>query len=191
MQMLIEAREEFRKLPKPRSMRPQQDRKCKLPDLLIVPYDDTLEGVFADLWVPWLKQMTGNDPEHSDMPAVINPSQFYSELGGAVYFALMDGTPVGVVAVKMLTPRTYEFCKLVVQEKARGNGLGRMLVEKCIDFVKSRHGSALYLQSFNKLDVALKMYKSMGFASCPPPEGMLVVKRTEIIMKMDFGVAAP
>jgi len=42
------------------------------------------------------------------------------------------------------------------------------------------------LQSFNKLEVAVSMYKKMGFISCQAPEGMLVVKRTEIIMKMDL-----
>jgi GNAT superfamily N-acetyltransferase len=152
----------------------------------IVPYTPQLNNAFAKLWVPWLKQITGTEPEESDLSAVVNPKQYYIENGGAVFFALSDANPVGVVAVKKLTNTTYEFCKLVVMENARGQGLGRLLVEKCIEFVKLQQGKALYLQSFNKLEVAVSMYKKMGFISCQAPEGMLVVKRTEIIMKMDL-----
>jgi hypothetical protein len=52
--------------------------------------------------------------------------------------------------------------------------------------VKELNGANLYLQSFHKLEIAVNMYKSMGFIDAPAPTGMLVVSRTEIIMKMEF-----
>ena len=155
----------------------------------IIAYEDKLSRAFENLWVPWLRQMTGNEPEESDLAAVTNPRDYYIDAGGAVFFALLETKPVGVIAVKRLTPDSYEFCKLVVLENARGFGLGRSLVERCIEFVKSKKGSALYLQSFKKLEVAVNMYRKMGFIPCPAPEGMQVVKRTEIIMKMVFKFA--
>ena len=91
-----------------------------------------------------------------------------------------------MVAVKKLNETAYEFCKLVVDEKARGLGLGKKLVQRCIDFVNEVNGQALYLQSFHKLDIALKMYKKMGFTNAEAPKEMLVVERTEVIMKKEL-----
>ena len=68
--------------------------------------------------------------------------------------------------------------------KARGLGLGKKLVQKCIDYVKEVNGKNLYLQSFHKLEIAVKMYIGMGFIDALAPHGMLVVERTEIIMKI-------
>ena len=42
---------------------------------------------------------------------------------------------------------------------------------------------ALFLQSFNALDVALGLYRRMGFIDAQPPSGMFVLARTEVIMK--------
>jgi len=75
---------------------------------------------------------------------------------------MKDIKRIGVVAVKKLNPTNYEFCKLVVNESERGLGLGKMLVQKCIDFVANQKGEYLYLQSFSKLEIAFNIYKSMG-----------------------------
>lgn len=128
----------------------------------------------------------GLEPQDVDLDEVKNPIQNYINDGGMAFYANLNRQCVGVVAVKKLNPREYEFCKLVVDEKVRGQGLGKKLVQQCIDFVIEAKGKALYLQSFHKLNVAVKMYKNMGFNDCDAPKGMLVVERTEIIMKMSF-----
>ena len=156
--------------------------------LAVVPCTLELRGKFAELWVPWLKSMTGKDPEPEDMLAVGDPESFYVKAGGAVFFALQEHQPVGVVAVKYLGGGVYEFCKLVVLERARGLGVGRELVEACISFARSQRGRWLMLQSFRRLAVALGMYQRMGFVPMPPPPEMLVLSRTEIVMGMPFNV---
>ena len=40
------------------------------------------------------------------------------------------------------------------------------------------------LQSFRKLDVALRMYERMGFEPMSAPPEMLVLSRTEVVMGM-------
>ena len=122
-----------------------------------------LQGKFAEIWVPWLRSVTGKDPEPEDLLAVGDPESFYVKGGGAVLFALQDGQPLGVVAVKNLGGGVYEFCKLVVLERARGWGVGREIVEACISFARNAGGRLLMLQSFRRLDVALRMYERMGF----------------------------
>jgi putative acetyltransferase len=141
-----------------------------------------LQGRFAEIWVPWLRSMTGKEPEPEDLLAVGDPWSFYVRGGGAVLFALQDSQPLGVVAVRNLGGGVYEFCKLVVLERARGLGVGRQLVEACIRFARNAGGRLLMLQSFRRLEVALGMYERMGFVAMKPPPEMLLLARTEIVM---------
>lgn len=148
----------------------------------IVSSTPKMKGKFAEIWVPWLKSVTGREPEPEDLLAVGDPDSFYVKGGGNVLFALRDGEPLGVVAVKNLGGGVYEFCKLVVLEHARGLGVGRDLVQACIRYARDAGGQLLMLQSFRRLEVALRMYERMGFVAMPAPSQMLVLSRTEIIM---------
>lgn len=155
----------------------------------IVPYSDQYSTAFATIWTPWLESITGKPPEPEDLLAVGDPERFYIDTGGAVFFALHGDTPVGVVAVKQLSPEVFEFCKLVVLDSARGLGLGKQLVERCIDFARQRQASLLMLQSFKRLDVALEMYRRMGFVDMTAPPSMLVLARTEVVMGLPIDQA--
>jgi len=156
----------------------------------VVSSTPALHEKFAVLWVPWLKGMTGKDPEPEDLRAVGDPEAFYIKSGGALLFALQDGKPTGVVAVKNLGAGVFEFCKLVVLEQARGLGVGRALVEACIGFARDRGGRLLMLQSFRRLEVALGMYERMGFVPMTPPPEMLVLARTEVVMGLALSASA-
>ena len=158
--------------------------------LEIVSCTPELQGKFAEIWVPWLRSMTGKEPEPEDLLAVGDPRSFYVQGGGAVLFALQDGQPLGVVAVRNLSGGVYEFCKLVVLERARGLGVGRELVEACVRFARNAGGRLLMLQSFRRLEVALGMYERMGFVPMTPPSEMLVLARTEIVMGLPLVAAA-
>lgn len=149
-----------------------------------------MQGKFAEIWVPWLRSVTGGEPEPEDLLAVGDPESFYARGGGTVLFALQGEQPVGVVAVKNLGDGVYEFCKLVVLERARGLGVGRELVKACIRFTRDAGGRLLMLQSLRRLEVALRMYERMGFAPMAPPSQMLVLARTEIVMGLPLPAAA-
>ncbi|MES2021771.1 MAG: GNAT family N-acetyltransferase [Pseudomonadota bacterium] len=148
-------------------------------DIRPISYDDV--GEFAAIWIPWLESM-GRKPEAEDLEIMRDPGTYYRATGGEAFLATFDGETVGAVAVKGLGASGYEFCKLVVTEKARGHGAGRALVERCLAYSSARGGPALYLQSFKALDVALGLYERMGFRDAEPPQGMSVLARTEVIM---------
>ena len=154
--------------------------------MIIEKYKDDYEGDFEKIWVDWLKNTMGIEPQLEDIEEVRNPFQSYIQKGGMAFYAADEHGCLGIVAVKKLNEKDYEFCKLVVSEKARGLGLGRNLVQQCIDFVARQEGDYLYFQSFYKLEIALKMYYSMGFSKSEAPRGMNVVKRTEIIMRKNM-----
>jgi putative acetyltransferase len=137
---------------------------------------------FADIWLPWLRHTMKRTPEAEDLAIMANPAAYYRSRGGEVFLATLDDRVVGAVAVKKLADSGFEFCKLVVTEDARGHGVGRKLVERCLEFAALQGGPALFLQSFHALDVALGLYRRMGFVDTPAPPSMSVLGRTEVIM---------
>jgi GNAT superfamily N-acetyltransferase len=149
--------------------------------LEIAPMTGLQTGEFARIWVPWLEGM-GRIPEAEDLAIMADPAAYYRASGGEAFLATLDGGTVGAVAVKRLGPSGFEFCKLVVTEASRGHGTGRSLVATCLEFARRQGGPALFLQSFRALDVALGLYRRMGFDDTQPPPGMTVLARTEVIM---------
>ena len=153
-------------------------------EIIIEEYSEKNKGDFEKIWVDWLSNSMGIIPQQIDIDEVKNPLDNYVNKGGMVFYANNNNKCIGVVAVKKLNDKDYEFCKLVVRSEARGLGLGKKLVQKSLEFAKAFGGENIFLQSFHKLEIAVKMYKEMGFIEAPAPEGMNVVKRTEIIMKI-------
>lgn len=141
---------------------------------------------FAAIWIPWLRDFMGRTPEPEDLKIMASPATYYRAQGGEVFVALLRDKVVGAVAVKSLGEAGFEFAKLVVSDDARGHGAGRALVQRCLDYAAHQQAPALYLQSFRALDVALGLYRRMGFRDAPAPTGMNVLARTEVIMKMDL-----
>ena len=139
---------------------------------------------YAGIWVPWLRDTMKKSPEAEDLMIMADPAAYYRGQGGDAFLAVLGEQVVGAVAIKQVGSAGFEFCKLVVAEAARGHGVGRALVERCVQFTGEHDGPALYLQSFLALDVALALYRRMGFVETPAPPGMSVLARTEIIMSM-------
>ena len=122
-----------------------------------------------------------------DLAIIADPACAYCDAGGEAFLAKIEGKTVGAVALKHLSDAGVEFCKPVVTKEARGSGLGPALVQKCLDFAADHGGKPLYLQSFDALDVALRLYRRMGFVDADPPDAMKMLARTEVIMMKASG----
>jgi putative acetyltransferase len=142
---------------------------------------------FASIWISWLKNTIGRDPEAEDLEVMADPAGYYAKTGGTALLAMDEGEIVGGVAVKGLGASGFEFCKLIVTETARGNGGGRALVEACLHYAKKQGGPVLYLQSFSALQIALGLYSRMGFVETGAPPEMTVLARTEVVMANALG----
>jgi putative acetyltransferase len=159
-----------------------QSSRCIVNTLDILPTPDNQRTAFAEIWIPWLRDTMKRPPEPEDLAIMADPAAYYRNHGGEVFLAFLNGEVIGAVAVKSLGEAGFEFCELVVSEKARGRGAGRALAERCIAFAAGRGGPPLFLQSFNALDVALGLYRRLGFVDAQPPPGMSVLARTEVVM---------
>jgi putative acetyltransferase len=75
---------------------------------------------------------------------------------------------VGCVALIALADGGYEVAKMTVSEAARGTGLGRRLMQACIDRARAEGAPRLYLETNSSLAPALALYRSVGFRDLPP-----------------------
>lgn len=81
-------------------------------------------------------------------------------IGGAGIYP-SDGLPADVC----------ELVKMYLKKDARGLGLGKELIERCIDFAKSKGYKKVYLETFPELEKAVSVYQKFGFTYLEGPMG--------------------
>ena len=79
--------------------------------------------------------------------------------GGGIYPT--DGSP----------PDTCELVKMYLLPEARGLGLGRTLIEKCIEAAAENGFKKIYLETMPELKQALSVYEKFGFEFLKGPMG--------------------
>lgn len=96
----------------------------------------------------------------------------YTEPGGVLMLALVDGAPAGCCAFRPLASSDHlnacEMKRLFVRPAFRGFGLGRLLVEQ----VMTRAGLAGYntilLDTLRDMEAARALYQELGFLEVAP-----------------------
>ena len=81
--------------------------------------------------------------------------------GAVVYFSDMKQYGSGGTAT--LETNASGFRLLAVDPKFRGQGIGKLLSEKCINLAKDSGKSQLIIHSTKSMQVAWKMYEKLGF----------------------------
>ncbi|MDA3822618.1 MAG: GNAT family N-acetyltransferase [Bacteroidales bacterium] len=85
----------------------------------------------------------------------------------SAYFVLEeDGVIMGGAGIQALKGESQDICelqKMYIRKEARGRGLGKTLLEKCIEFAREESFKTCYLESLPELKDALKMYERNGF----------------------------
>lgn len=88
--------------------------------------------------------------------------------GGHIFMAEnAAGEPVGCVGLKAMADGGFEVVKMTVGEAARGAGLGRLLMQACIERAKALGAPRLYLETNATLGPALALYRAAGFVTLP------------------------
>jgi putative acetyltransferase len=111
--------------------------------------------------------------EAKDREVLENPQGKIIDLGGRIFMAFQAGEPVGCVALIRMGDGGYEVAKMTVLETLRGSGLGRVLMQRCIDAGTEDRVPRLYLETNSSLAPALGLYRAMGFVDVvnPTPGG--------------------
>ena len=149
--------------------------------IAIVPFQEAYAKAFYDLNIEWLE--TYFYVEDYDREVLSKPAHHILEPGGHIFFAVEDNIVLGTVALLHRSEEVFELTKMAVLPSERGRGIGKQLMQYCLDFAKSEKFSGLYLYSNTVLENAIHIYRKYGFVEVPIPEDN-PYHRSNI--KMDF-----
>jgi putative acetyltransferase len=77
----------------------------------------------------------------------------------------------GIYPTDGLPENTCELVKMYLLPEARGIGLGRTLIERCLEAACEMGFQQVYLETLNELHLALKIYAKFGFEYLKAPMG--------------------
>ena len=94
-----------------------------------------------------------------------NSAYFVAEENGK----LLGG--VGIYPTEGLPLDTVELVKMYISSSSRGKGVGKLLMNKCIEQAKNLGYKNIYLETLPELSTAVLTYKKLGFISLDKPLG--------------------
>jgi putative acetyltransferase len=121
---------------------------------------------FRALNEAWISKYFVIEPK--DREVLDDPQGKIVARGGRIFMALKDGEAVGCVALLKMADGGYEVAKMTVSETVRGSGLGRLLMERCIEAGAEDGAPRLYLETNSSLAPALALYRATGFKDLAP-----------------------
>ena len=133
----------------------------------IIDYRPDLAPAFKALNEAWITRHFAL--ERQDIEVLEDPFGKIIAPGGAVMFVSDGETIAGCVALKALDDGGFEVAKMAVADGYKGRGLGRMLMQACVDRAEAEGATRLYLETNSALAPAMALYRSFGFVEL---EGM-------------------
>ena len=94
---------------------------------------------------------------------------------GSFYFVAEDEAQLlggaGIFPSAGLPEGVCELVKMYLHPAARGKGLGRLLINKCLEKAKGLGYKKVYLETMPELGKAVSVYEKFGFSYLPGPMG--------------------
>ena len=132
----------------------------------IVPFEPRHADAWRKLNEAWISRYFAIEPK--DRLVLDDPAGQVLAKGGRIFMAEQGGETVGCVALIAMADGGLEVAKMTVAEAARGTGLGRLLMQACLDEAARAGAPRLYLESNSSLAPALGLYRAMGFVDLAP-----------------------
>lgn len=138
--------------------------------LEIVGFNSRYAEAFARLNYQWIEHYFAVEAE--DRRALDHPFDYAIAPGGEIFFALCGSQVVGCVAMvpksaDSTTGIEFELAKMAVDPERQGQGIGRILLERCVQYARERCAKRITLTTNDILKPALKVYHNAGFVDLP------------------------
>ncbi len=108
------------------------------------------------------------DPSTDDLHKLFN-------IDGAAYWVVEKDNKIlgggGVYPTQNLPNGCCELVKLYLLPEGRGAGLGKQLIERCIETAKNLGYKQMYLETMPELSTAMGLYEKLGFRYLDGPLG--------------------
>ena len=140
----------------------------------VVPFRPDLASAFHDLNIAWIERLFRVEP--ADLKTLEHPQEAILDHGGEIFFALIDGVPVGCCAAVHEGNGRWELSKMAVDPAFQGRGLGEALGAAVVQHALKQGATELYLLTNSSLHGAIRLYERLGFRHRPMPEGTPYVR---------------
>ena len=131
------------------------------------PADTADVRALIDEYVDWLAEASGVDPG-GVQPSLLDEleaiEQWYSPPNGRIVLARLDGEAVGIAGVHRLSRRTAELKRVYLRGSARGQNLGRRIVDLSIREARRLGAKRMLLETSPEvMPTAYRIYLERGF----------------------------
>ena len=130
-------------------------------NIKITNYNSKHDQSFYELNKSWIEEFW--ILEDSDLKDLLNPRESIINLGGEIFFAVIDNLAVGTAAMIPSPHNKIELAKMTIQKEYRGKGLSKILLERCIEYAIISKANEIFLISNSRLFSARKLYDKFGF----------------------------
>jgi len=127
----------------------------------IIDYSGEYANDFRDLNLEWLEKY--NLTESHDLEVINHPKEAVLDKGGYIFLAREVDRIVGTAGIANEGDSIYELVKMTVAPAFRGQGISKMLIEKCLDKARELKAKKIFLYSNSQLQTAIALYKKYGF----------------------------
>ena len=146
-----------------------------LVNIILRPIQPADNPIIAAIIRDTLKEFGANHPGtvYYD-PTTDNLFELFQTKKSVYYIAEIDGKIVGgggIYPTTGLPADTCELVKMYLLPEARGKGIGRALIEKCLETAKETGYTQCYLETMPDLKDALYIYAKNGFRYLNGPLG--------------------
>lgn len=123
----------------------------------IIDYTEEKKEFIKTLNYEWLQKYFSIEP--NDERVLNNPQIEIIDKGGMIFYAFYNGVIAGTASLLKLDEDTFELGKMASTATVQGKGLGKKLLQHCIDEATAAGAKKIILYSNTKLDAAIHLYK--------------------------------
>ena len=145
----------------------------------VIPFSIELQEPIKTLNLEWLQKYFKVEPQ--DEKTLSDPQGEIIDKGGMIFYAQFNNKIVGTISLLKIDSVTFELSKMAVSDGNQGLGIGKKLMEQCLNEAKQKGIKKLILYSNRKLMPAIHLYESFGFTEIPIEDA--IYERADIKME--------
>ena len=148
----------------------------------LIGYENKYQPDFKRLNLEWLDKY--NLTESHDLEILDDPQGSVIEKGGCIFLAMDGEKVIGTAGLWKENDSEYELIKMGVDTEYRGQGISKILLDRCLEEAKNRKATKVFLFSNSQLKTALKLYEKYGFSYVDPTGAPFLT--ADIKMELDI-----